>query len=398
MSFAGSGSPIRLAASIVFALGAFGLSSSSVGQVEAGSPAPATQAAIEDDMVFLAGEQVVVSHRTTDDLFAAGSMVEANGASADHLFLAGREITVSQAQASDVIAAGGEIRLNRASVTDDLIVAGGEIVAGRGFDVGGTAVITGGNVRFEAPVGKDLRIGAGEIFVNSAIGGTARLSGDTIVLGPNARIAGDLLYQSENLTVDPAAVIEGNRTALPASDGHAAEDFGKGAGRFFLLFGLSMMVSYFVIVALLVLAAPKLMRSTSQMLQSRPWQALGIGVLYALIVPMLGFILLWTVVGIPLAVLLFVASLALTPIAIAVSVHFIGMAARKLITRKSGPDESMAGRIGWPLSGVVILFALALIPLVGMLVLLLAMLFGLGAFTKQVADALSAPADAPATA
>ena len=93
MSFAGSGSPIRLAASIVFALGAFGLSSSSVGQVEAGSPAPATQAAIEDDMVFLAGEQVVVSHRTTDDLFAAGSMVEANGASADHLFLAGREIT-----------------------------------------------------------------------------------------------------------------------------------------------------------------------------------------------------------------------------------------------------------------------------------------------------------------
>lgn len=389
----------RLAVPIMVMVGAIMLPASSVGQDEAETPAAATETAVESDMVFMSGEEVIASQRTTDDLFAAGSMVEAKGAMADHLILAGGDITVSDAQVSDIIAAGGEIRLNDASVADDVVIAGGDIIANENFDVGGTAVVAGGRVRFEAPVGKELRIGASEIFVNSTVAGAARLSGDTIVLGPNARIQGDLVYRGDSLTVDPAAVIEGERTQLPPSESYTAEDFGKGLGQFSLYFGLSIIVSYFAIVALLVVAVPGLMRSTSDMLRSTPLRALGIGVLYALIVPVLGIILLWTVVGIPLAALLFFASLALTPIAVAVTAHFIGMGVRGLITKRTGPAESTAERILWPLAGVVILFALAIIPLVGLLVMLFAMLFGLGAFLRQAAGALTTPtAAAEATA
>lgn len=379
------------------------LPSGSAGQSEPEGPVANIETAVEGDMVFLAGEEVIASQKTTDDLFAAGSMVDADGAGADHLFLAGGDITVSNAQVSDMIAFGGEIRLNAATVTDDVIVAGGDILAKETFDIGGTAVIAGGRVRFEAPVGGDLRIGASDIFVNSTVAGTARLSGEAIVLGPNARIEGDLLYRGDSLSVDPAAVIEGSRTQLAASESSTAEEFGAGVGAFFLYFGLSIIVSYFVIVALLVVAVPGLMRATSSMLQSTPLRALGIGVLYAFIVPVLGIVLLWTVIGIPLAVLLFVASLALTPIAVAVSAHFIGMAARRTVTRNSGPPESTAARILWPLAGVVVLFVVSLIPLIGFLVMLFAMLFGLGAFVRQAAVALTTmsepmPDQAPVTA
>ncbi len=398
-----SGAYGRFAASVMIVFGAFLLPASSASQDVVEAPPAPIETAAESDMVFLAGERVVASQGTTDDLFAAGNMVDARGASADHLFLAGSDVTVSDAQVSDIIAMGGEVRLNAASVSDDVIIAGGNIIADRGFDVGGTALIAGGRVRFEAPVGQDLRIGAEDIFVNSAIAGTARLSGETIVLGPDARVEGDLLYRSDNLTIDPAAVIEGSRTALPPAEGYTAEEFGAGMGSFFLYFGLSMIVSYFVIVALLVVAVPGLMRSTSVMLRSTTLRALGIGVLYALIVPVLGIVLLWTIVGIPLAALLFVASLALTPFAVAVAAHFIGMAARGLITKDYDAPESTVARILWPLGGVLVLFIVALIPFVGMLAMLLAMLFGLGAFVRQAALALAKtaepmPAQAPITA
>lgn len=402
MSFARLGSLRSLAASAFIAMGVIALPSSSIGQDEIEAPATSnensaasTENPVKSDMVFVSGEEVVASQSTTDDLFAAGGTVETKGASADHLFLAGGDITVSEAQVSDVVAAGGEIRLNAANVADDVIVAGGEIITKESFDIGGSAVVAGGTVRFESPVGQDLRIRAGEIYLNSTVAGTVRLSGDTIELGPNTRIGGDLLYRGQSLTIDPAAVIEGNRTELPMSESYAAEEFGKGVGQFFLVFGLSILVSYFVIVALLVFAVPRLMRSTSDMLQSKPWQALGIGVLYALIVPVLGFALVWTVVGIPLAILLFLASLALTPFAIAVTAHFVGISARRIVTKKTGPTEGPGERILWPLAGVIILFALALIPLVGILVQLLALLFGLGAFLKQAAGALSTPAASP---
>ncbi|KWV92130.1 polymer-forming cytoskeletal protein [Erythrobacter sp. YT30] len=386
----------RLTLGLIAACGALALPASTVGQsVEESN---STNAFLESDMVFAAAEDLNVSQKTTDDLFAAGSTIEVSGAEADHLFLAGGDLRVSNAQVNDLIAAGGDIQMDAATVADDVIIAGGEVVARETFEIGGTAVVAGGEVRFEAPVGQDLRIGANEIFVNSVVSGTARLSGDTITFGPRARIEGDLIYRGSNLVVDPAAVIEGERTQLQSSDAYEVEDAAKGVGQFFLFFSISMIISYFVIVALLVLIVPRVMHATSQMLGGKPLQALGIGVLFAFIVPVLGVLLFWTGVGIPLAIFLFVASLALTPIAVAVTAHFIGMAARKALTRKAGDAESTFEQIMWPLGGVVVLLALALIPIVGLVVMLLAMLFGLGAFGRQVLGMLSNPPQAAPTA
>ncbi len=379
----------RLTVGLIAACGVLALPTSAIGQ-DAAAPDPA-ETAQENDMIFLASEELRVSQETTDDLFAAGSSIVVVGAQADHLFLAGGDLRVSNARVRDVVAAGGDIQLEAATIADDVIIAGGEIAAKETFEIGGSAVIAGGEVRFEAPVGQDLRIGANEIFVNSVVSGTARLSGDTITIGPNARIGGDLIYRSANLTVDPAAIIEGERTELEATNSYAVEDAAKGFGQFFLFFSLSMIVSYFVIVALLVLIVPRVMQATSHMLSRAPLQALGIGVLFAAVVPVLGIALFWTGIGIPLAVFLFIASLALTPIAVAVTAHFIGMTARRIVTKKSGDAESTFEGIMWPLGGVVILLALALIPVAGLLVMFLAMLFGLGAFGKQILGLLSVP-------
>lgn len=380
----------RVCAAILIICAALAMPSWSAGQDETELAPEAAADASETDMVFVAGEKVIVSQTTTDDLFAAGNMIEARGARADHLYLAGGDITVSEAEVSDVVVAGGEINLNAASVLDDVVVAGGDISVGENFDIAGTAVLLGGRVRFEAPVGQDLRIGASEIYLNSIVPGNARLTGDEIVLGPNARIGGDLLYRGDSLTIDPAAVIEGARTELPMADAYVAEDVGRGAGQLFLFFGLSILVSYFVLVLLLVFAAPGLMRSASQMIRRKPLQSLGIGVLYVLIVPLLILLLFSTAFAAPLAILLIAISVALTPIALAVTAYYVGMSARRLATKETEPPKAISGRVLWPTLGAVIVFALTLIPVAGLLVWFLAMLFGLGAFGRQAVGALTA--------
>ena len=387
-----SGISTRFMAAIFLTIGLLVLPSSTLGQDDPAVAEEPSASQAASDMVFVSGEDFIVTEATSDDLFAAGGTVNVDGAQADHLFLAGGEISVSEANVSDLVVIGGEIELRDGSIEDDIVIGGGEIIVAPEFGIGGSAVIAGGTVRLGTPVPGDLRIGAGDVYVNSAITGDARLSGEKIVLGPNARIGGDLFYRSEDITIDPAAVIEGERTVMPMTDRHAMEDFGKGAGQFFLLFGLSILVSYFVLVTALVVAVPRLMRATSDMIRTKPLQSLGIGVLYAFIVPVLAFLLFSFVIAAPLAVLVIVISIALTPIALAVTSHFIGVTARDLITKKPESERGSAELILWPILGVVILFGLTLIPVAGLLVWLLAVLFGLGAFAKQAANALASPA------
>ena len=89
MAHARSNGLRRLCANAFIVLAAIAVPASLVGQSEAETPTINAEAEIDAEMVFLAGEEIVASQNTTDDLFAAGSIVEAKGASADHLFLAG---------------------------------------------------------------------------------------------------------------------------------------------------------------------------------------------------------------------------------------------------------------------------------------------------------------------
>ena len=359
-------------------------------QQTAGEEPSASQ---ETDMVFRYGENLLVSEATTDDLFAAGNTVSADGASADHLILAGGEVVVRDAAPKDLFAAGGELKLDRAEIADDLVAAGGDLVAGPALTIGGSAVIAAGTVRFESPVGGDLRIGAGEIFVNSTIAGDARLSGDRVVLGPKARIGGDLYYRTDELVIEPGAVVEGTQTKLTTPDYARPEDAGHEFGRFMLFAGLSFLLSYAVIVLALVLGLPQLMRSTSMEMQERPWRSLGIGGLFVLVVPMLVIALAMSAIGLPLAILVIAICVALTPIAFAVTGYTAGTILRGLVTKRSDPPENLGPRILWPLLGVAVLFALTLIPMMGIAVWFVAMLFGLGALLQRAVGALSSPAD-----
>ena len=344
---------------------------------------------IVPDMTFFSAEDVTVRVNSTDDVFAAGGTVRVDQTSADHLVLAGGDISVADVSIQDLFAAGGTIKLVSGGASDDIVAAGGEIDVGPDFTIGSSAVLTGGEVRIETPVPADLRVGAGDAYINSQVGGDARLSGELVTLGPKARIAGDLFYRTGNLVLEPGAVVTGRQLPMPETDRSAMEAWGQGAGRLFAMFALSVLLGFTVLVMVIAVAVPALMRSASDMIRQRPLQSLGIGALIAVGAPFLIVLLFASVVGTPLAMLVAAICIALTPVALAATAYFAGMEARRMATGQTEPPAGILARLLWPALGAAIILILGLIPLAGLLVWILALLFGLGAIATRGGKALA---------
>ena len=341
------------------------------------------------DMSFFSGDGVDVTVDSTDDVFAVGSTISVDATSADHLVVAGSKISVKNVAIQDLFAAAGELDLISGRVEDDIVVAVGQVNVGPSFEIGGSAVIAGGEARIETPIPADLRVGAESIFLNSAVGGDARLSGDTVTLGPQARISGNLLYRSENLILQDGAVVSGQQMMLPPEEHSAFESWGRGAGGLLAKITIAATLGFMVLVIVVAIAVPGLMRSSAGYIRSKPFKSLGIGALFTIGVPFLIILLVMSVVGAPLAMLLGAICLAITPIAVAATAYLLGMEGRQLLTKQTEPPVNWAPRLLWPALGAAVILVLGLIPFFGLLVWLLAMLFGLGAVVSRGRRALA---------
>ena len=340
-------------------------------------------------MSFFSAQDINLKVNSVDDVFAAGGTIKIDATTADHLVVAGGEISIKNVTIQDLFAAGGELNLASGTIADDIVVAGGDVIVRPAFMIGGSAVVAGGDARIEAPVSVDLRVSAGSVYVNSAVGGDARLSGDTVTLGPQTRIAGDLLYQTDNLVIQPGAVVLGKQMVLPPQDHSAFESWGRSAGELFAILTLAVVLGFAILVMAIAVAVPSLMRSSAELIRAKPLRSLGIGVLIAIAVPIAIAFLFATVIGAPLGLLLGAICLAITPVALAATAYLIGMEARRKLSKEISPSTSLAGRLLWPALGAAVILILGMIPFLGLLVWLFAMLIGLGAVVSRGGKALA---------
>jgi hypothetical protein len=342
------------------------------------------------EMAFVTGRQVRVTAQITDDIFAAGRELSVEGASADHLFLAGREMDLAPASVHDVIAAGGHIRLRSGAVRDDVVAAGGEINLEREARIEGSTVLTGGRLRIEAPVGRELVARGGRMELNGPVAGDVRILADEIVIGPQARIGGDLYARGERIDISPAAVVQGRtvREVVRRHD-HAAARFGLVA----LLLALGVLIMNGVVAA----AAPRLTEDVDQRLRSRFWPTMGVGGLIVLLTPLVILVLLATMLGAPLALLLALAYLLAIPLAFAGVSYSLGQFIRGRIDRaRSATPPGWMARVGWTAAAALLLIIACMIPILGEFIWLLALATGMGGLAAHVV--LRESRAAPATA
>jgi hypothetical protein len=350
------------------------------------------------DMVLLAGQDIHVGGvASTHDVFAAGRVIRVDQTSADHLITAGETLAVTGSDVRGVIAAGRDLSFETGQARDGVVAFGQTLRFRPTFKISGSAIMAGETVEVQAPVGGDLYASGRVVTIDSPVGGNARLQATRVVIGPNARITGDLAYRADQIDISPQAVISGQRTILPPEKTwkgwkngwrhreRTLEDRIRGD-----LFGAAA----FCVLALgLAALVPGLMARAGGMVGRNPVIAGVVGLLALVVGPAIALVLLITLVGAPLALAVILLWAALLVMSATAAAAGLGLSIRRLARRSAAAEApGLTGLLGWILLGALVLCVLGAIPFVGGWIWALACLLGAGAIAAQGHAVLAARA------
>ena len=267
------------------------------------------------------------------------------------------------------------------NVAGDVFLTAPSIVVSSTGTVGRDAVLFGGTVRIEGSIGRDVRGRTLRLVVDGTVGGDIDVATQKLDFGTDAVVGGDVLYRSPvGASGATIAAIDGTLTRLPVQS-----NFVYG-----VILWLANIVGFlgFVVAGIVVLWA---MRGTSARATGNvlvhPFKSLAVGVAAVIALPLAIVVLSMTLVGIPIAVILVLIGIALFIIGPLPAVAALGH--RVLLGRGGLFGAFVAGAALWR-------FGIWIIPVVGGLLYVLAMVWGIGGWTLGViatrrAEPIAAP-------
>jgi cytoskeletal protein CcmA (bactofilin family) len=332
--------------------------------------------------VFIGGGSVTVRDPVGGDLFIAGGAVDVDAAVGGDTVATGGKVRIGAEVGQSVYAAGGQVNVN-GKVGRNLRVAGGQVEVGPKAEVTGNVSAAGGQVRLYGAVRGHVQAAGGRVLIDGPVGGDVLATSGHVELGPQARIAGKLRYRSgEALHKDAAAQVSGGIEPLtpawgagaasrPAAQEPPPQRRGMGAISWVWTVGL------IVLAAAWLALAPGVSARSSQALRERTGFSLLLGFVWLVCVPVLAVLMLLTVIGIPLALFVAAAYLAVLPLAYVSAA--VGLGDWALTRWQAARASALGWRVGAAALALALLNALGHVPWLGALLAFAVLLAGLGA-------------------
>ena len=324
------------------------------------------------------------------DYITAGDTIDLQGNIDGDVIVVGKTVTIAGAVSGDVIVAAntliisgeveGDVRVAGMHVTIDGTIGkncnvwGADVTLGEKSSIGRNGYVVGQNVSIRGAVGKNLAVRAANLMLGGNVVSDvlAEVGIDGVVtLLPGGSIGGNLTYAAataEQLRRDPAAKVSGTvrHEAIPVPT--AAERL------WYSIFG--WMVSLFgmlvVGLALINLVPRYVVQLVQQGYIRKPWRSLASGLVVVVATPIVVVVLLFTVIGLPLALILAAFYFVILYTAQVVSGIAIGLLLfnRTLGSRYRGTSllpmvcglilyvaiAGMLGPVGWALKMIAVLW------------------------------------------
>jgi cytoskeletal protein CcmA (bactofilin family) len=288
------------------------------------------------------GKDIVISQPVNENLYIAGGKVTINAPIHGDLIIAGGTIVINDSVYNDINIAGGEIIFNgwvggdircaggkmyiRKNVLGEVVITGGNIMIDKGVEMGGL-LASGGNITIDGNVngkilgvfGKfslngnvlnDVDLRGGHLSINGLIGGNTVLAARTIVLGESAAFKGNIRYWNKQGTLGlKNNSIQGKALFDPSLRIRSGEWYYLGAVTIFgflWYIGMALLMIFFIQYLFSATIKKSAVTAFSKSLQS-----LGVGFLFFILIPMVAVITLFTIIGVPVAILLFIGYISL---------------------------------------------------------------------------------------
>jgi hypothetical protein len=313
---------------------------------------------VDGDLYLLAGT-ATMDGTVDGDLMALGGTVQVNGTVTGDLLAAGGTVTIAGMVEGDVRTAGGQVTLS-GPVGEDVVAAGGQTTISSGGTVGGDLIVSGGQVTVAAAVTGSIEGSAGTYSrTGPAPGG------------------------SEHVAVSP-------------QDGEPGEDEGDAAAEI-VFDALRHFVALVLFGALILWLLPRALPAAERVLRTRPAASLGFGfvacvgyivfvvgalALMILLAIVFGLLRIGSLVGIE--VIAGLLSLFTVTFAFLLAIAYladlvVGLTLARLVAPAGSGNRWR--ELALLAAGAAIVVVVTSVPILGGLVKLAVVLFGLGALT-----------------
>ena len=386
------------------------------------------QEVIEDD-VYLAGETVTIDGTVKGDAVVAGRSITINGTVEEDLIAAGQAVALNGTVGDDVRMAGEVLLLKEsARVADDLIAAGFSLESKAGSIVAGNLKFAGAQALLAGTVEQNLDGAMGAMELRGTVDGNMKVwvgSSKPYQAPFRPEPAIEIPEVPSGLTLTDSAKIGGQFTYKSATEAKISQEAQVAGGIVreeveewaeptpslteVIVNQLRRLVTLALVGWLLSWLVPGWTQSLAETVQARPLSSFGWGIVAFLAVGIMGMaiamvtailtaIFAFTLQGLILPVIglgllayltLFIGFLIFSSYVPPIALSFLG---GRWLLQKIKPDRS-SGRFLPLFVGLVVLVILTGIPVLGGILNLIILFFGLGALWLWGKARLSPVAD-----
>jgi len=326
---------------------------------------------IDDDLIVFS-QTVTIEGTVNGDVYAVARDVTVNGEVSGSIFSGGATVAVRNGRT--IWAMGGDVKVTGA-VDNNVILFGGKLLIGENARIGKDVRVYGGKFTMEGEIGGDLKGGVGN-FVMTGKSGDIDIRSDEVKIESGAEIAGDLVVRGgKEPVIEEEATISGEVTLKKVEKGDEKAFIALAPFiAFFVSFMRIVMLIAKIIVGIIIIALSKrFVRQIMDTLITKPWKSLGWGFLGIIVIPVAIVILFVVLIGYPLAIFgtfNYLILFYLTPI-------FVGLVVGEKIIQLFKKEGEISLYLSF-IVGIVVLFVLGLIPILGFIIKLFVLLFGVG--------------------
>jgi cytoskeletal protein CcmA (bactofilin family) len=320
---------------------------------------------------------VTIAGKQDGDLWVFGGTLEIPGEVTGKVRFFGNSLNVTGKVGGPVDAKGATCRI-AGTVGEDLDAKCGTAELAAGAHVLGNATLYAGQISVNGAVDGDLDAEGGQIELSGSVGKDASLRADVIKIDDKAKIAGNLSHESRvPMSLDGKDIVGGKIDRDHVTRVHV-EHHPSFLSRFGVWLGL-LLLGLLVGLAALALTG-KAGEAVVGAARSDVLRNLGVGFLAFIVIPVAAVVSCILIVTIPLAlavILLWALAVYLAKVPVAVS------AGRWLLLKLGRPEPS---RYGAFFSGMVSLYLLFAIPVLGWILWFAVVFLGLGAMFVGIRD------------
>jgi cytoskeletal protein CcmA (bactofilin family) len=292
---------------------------------------------------------------------------------------AGESITLSGIAARHARLLGFKNTHVEGQVARNLIAVGSTVVIDKQASVEGSAVVAGQDVLIDGTVRGKTRIYGNRVTLSGAFDDEVSIVASDINILPGTHIAGDLRYMMDkDLILDGRVALDGKLVRMEPKVAASS----PGLSWSTVLFQIGLCLAAILVGMAFANFFPSMVAMSVQKLAESFWRSLLVGFVAFCLIPMTAFFLIFTLVGLPLSILLIMGYLIMIYLGKIVAALYLGHSI--LRRRRDRPPASLLAPL---MLGLVTLYTVALAPFpIDILVWFSFTLLGLGGLAGAIMD------------